>query len=39
LWDLGGLCGIVGMMTVFAIAAVRNARALSAADPIPGGRS
>jgi hypothetical protein len=24
---------------VFAIAAVRNARALSAADPIPGGRS
>jgi hypothetical protein len=26
-------------MTVFAIAAVRNARALSAADPIPGGRS
>ena len=39
LWDLGGCCGIAGMMTVFAITAVRNARALSAADPMPGGRS
>jgi phosphatidylglycerophosphate synthase len=39
LWDLGGVCGIVGMMTVFAITAVRNARALSAADPMPGGRA
>jgi phosphatidylglycerophosphate synthase len=37
LWDVGGLCGIAGMLTVFAINAVRNARALSAADPLPGG--
>jgi len=37
LWDIGGLCGIAGMFTVFAITAVRNARALSAADPMPGG--
>ena len=33
LWDVGGLCGIVGMVTVFAINAVRNARALSAGGP------
>jgi archaetidylinositol phosphate synthase len=39
LWDVGGFCGIVGMGTVFAINAVRNARALSGADPIPGGKS
>jgi phosphatidylglycerophosphate synthase len=39
LWDVGGLCGIAGMIIVFAISAVRNARALSAADPLPGGRS
>jgi archaetidylinositol phosphate synthase len=39
LWDVGGLCGIVGMTAVFAINSVRNARALSAADPMPGGRS
>ena len=38
LWDIGGLCGVAGMLTVFAITAVRNARALSAADPLPGGR-
>jgi archaetidylinositol phosphate synthase len=39
LWDVGGLCGIVGMAAVFVITAVRNARALSAADPLPGVRS
>jgi archaetidylinositol phosphate synthase len=39
LWDVGGLCGIVGMTMVFAINGVRNARALSSADPMPGGRS
>jgi archaetidylinositol phosphate synthase len=39
LWDLGGLCGILGMMAVFAMNAVRNARALATADPLPGGRS
>jgi hypothetical protein len=39
LWDVGGLCGIVGMTTVFTINAVRNARALSAADPMPGAGS
>jgi archaetidylinositol phosphate synthase len=39
LWDVGGLCGIAGMTTVFAINAVRNARALSTADPMPGGTS
>ena len=38
LWDIGGVCGVAGMLTVFAITAVRNARALSAADPMPGGR-
>jgi archaetidylinositol phosphate synthase len=37
LWDVGGLCGIVGMVTVFGINAVRNARALAADDPLPGG--
>jgi phosphatidylglycerophosphate synthase len=37
LWDFGGLCGIVGMVTVFGINAVRNARALAADDPLPGG--
>jgi phosphatidylglycerophosphate synthase len=36
LWDLGGLCGIAGMVAAFAVNAVRNARALAAADPIPG---
>ena len=36
LWDVGGLCGIAGMTAVFVITAVRNARALSAADPLPG---
>jgi phosphatidylglycerophosphate synthase len=39
LWDVGGLCGIVGMMSVFAMNAARNARALATADPLPGGRS
>jgi archaetidylinositol phosphate synthase len=37
LWDIGGICGIVGMMAVFAITAVRNARMLAVADPMPGG--
>jgi phosphatidylglycerophosphate synthase len=36
LWDLGGLCGIAGMLTAVTVTAVRNARLLSAADPLPG---
>jgi archaetidylinositol phosphate synthase len=39
LWDVGGLCGIAAMLTAFAITAVRHARALSAADPLPGATS
>ena len=38
LWDIGGLCGIAGMLMVFAINAARNGRALSLADPLPGAR-
>jgi archaetidylinositol phosphate synthase len=38
LWDVGGLCGIAAMLVVFAVNAVRNARALAAADPMPGAR-
>jgi archaetidylinositol phosphate synthase len=36
LWDIGGLCGIVGMLAAVTVNAVRNARRLSAADPLPG---
>jgi len=37
LWDIGGVFGIAGMVSVFAINAVRNARALSLEDPLPDG--
>jgi archaetidylinositol phosphate synthase len=36
LWDAGGLCGIVGMAIAVVITAVRNARRLAVADPLPG---
>jgi phosphatidylglycerophosphate synthase len=37
LFDVGGLIGAAGMLTVFAISAVRNARALYRAEPLKGG--
>ena len=36
LWDAGGICGIGGMAIAVVITAVRNARRLAAADPLPG---
>ena len=39
LWDLGGLCGIAGMIVALVVSAVRNARQLAVADPPPGNAS
>ena len=36
LWDAGGICGIAGMGVAVVLIAVRNARRLAAADPLPG---
>jgi phosphatidylglycerophosphate synthase len=35
LFDVGGLVALIGMAVVFAISAVRNGRALYAAEPLP----
>jgi hypothetical protein len=35
LFDVGGLVAIVGMAVAFAIAAIRNTRALYRAEPLP----
>ena len=35
LFDLGGLFAIVGLVSIFLVSAVRNTRALYAAEPIP----
>jgi archaetidylinositol phosphate synthase len=38
LFDLGGLIAIAGMATAFAIAAIRNTKALYRAEPLPNAR-